>query len=89
MAAQPTPPPSRPRSGLQRVRDVALTVMAVVVPLFVLFALYVSLSVGSFLAEMPDRWNEPVPAPTFDFDEPVPTNSLGEECIGDEPPPGC
>lgn len=79
-----TPPP---RSGLQRTRDVALTVMAVLVSLFVVFAFYLIFSVGDALD---DRLTDPTPAVTFQ--DPVPDYRTTEPpagCVGEEPVPGC
>jgi hypothetical protein len=83
MTYQPGTP--TPRTGLQKTRDIALTVMAVLVSVVCGVILYVTIAAGSALSEL----GKADPTPTFNFDEPVPTNSAGEECIGEVPPEGC
>lgn len=76
------------RTVLQKIRDIALTVMAMLVSVLCAILLYVLFAAGSSLAELGDRATDP--APTFNFDsDPVPTNSAGEECIGEVVPAGC
>ena len=92
MAEPPGWTPPTDRTGLQKVRDISLTVMAVLVSLFVVFLFYVSFSIGEAFDDVRDNWNNsttPEPAFTQDFDEPIPTNSAGEECVGEEVPAGC
>jgi len=75
---------------LAKIRDVALTVMAVLVSLVCVVILFVTFAAGSALSEIGDRLNNPTPEPVATFDPgPVPTNSAGEECVGEIPPPGC
>jgi hypothetical protein len=75
---------------LGRIRDIALTVMAVLVSAVCVVALYVVFAAGSALAHLGDQVNNPTPAVTENFDPgAVPTNPAGQECVGEEPPPGC
>lgn len=61
-------------TGLQKTRDVALTVMAVLVSVVCAFAIYVVIAAGSAIADLGDA----DPVPTFNLD-----------CLGEVPPPGC
>jgi hypothetical protein len=76
------------RTGLQKVRDVALTVMAVLVSIVCAVAIYVAVAAGSALSDIGSN-TDPTPAATGEQFEPVPTNPSGEDCIGEVPPPGC
>lgn len=71
------------RSVLEKIRDVTLIVMAVLVSAVCVVVLFFTVAAGSAIAELgkPD----PTPAPA----EVIPTNSAGEECVGEVPPPGC
>jgi hypothetical protein len=65
--------------------------MAVMVSLVCAVLLYLTVAAGSALGELGNRI-DPAPTATFDepsYEDPVPTNSAGEECIGEVPPPGC
>lgn len=74
------------RTGLEKTRDVLLAVMAVMVSVVCALMLYLAFTAGSALSEL--GRTDPAPAVTENF-EPVPTNSAGEECVGEELPPGC
>lgn len=82
------PRPSTPvrRTVLQGTRDVALTVMAVLVSIVCAFMIYVAVAAGSALADLGNL--DPTPTLTENI-QPVPTNSAGEECVGEVPPAGC
>ncbi|BEL07842.1 hypothetical protein Q0Z83_060330 [Actinoplanes sichuanensis] len=82
------------RTGLQKARDIALTVMAVLVSIVCLLLLYVGVAAGSALSDVSNRLSESTPTPAFTFDtpavpDPVRTNADGVECIGEEAIPGC
>jgi len=70
-----------------KIRDIALTVMAVLVSLVCVLVLYVAVSAGSALSKIGDD-ADPQPAVSEQF-EPDPVNPTGEDCVGEEPPPGC
>jgi hypothetical protein len=77
-APKATPPPPSSavrRSGLQKTRDVALTVMAVLVSIVCAFAIYVAIAAGSALAEMGA--------------DPAPTGPSVRDCQAVIPPPDC
>jgi hypothetical protein len=63
------------RSLLQKVRDVALTIMAILVSAISAFAIYVIITAGSALYRVDDKIDNPVPAIT---DKPSPTLSPTE-----------
>jgi hypothetical protein len=82
------------RSGLQKIRDIALTVMAILVSILSLVLLYVIFAAGSALSDLGKNLGDSTtPAPAITFDVPtqpaIPTNSAGEECIGEVEIPGC
>ncbi len=81
------------RTMLQKVRDIALTIMAILVSITCALLLYVAFAAGSALSDLGNNLGDgSTPAPTFNLDQPaqpIPTNSLGEECIGEVEIPGC
>lgn len=86
-----TPNTPQRRTGLQKTRDVALTVMAILVSLVSAVLLYTAIAAGSAIAELGK--DDPTPAPAINWDlpteQPIPTNSAGEECIGEVEIEGC
>lgn len=74
-----------PRTVLQNVRDVALTVMAVLVSLVCALVLYFAIAAGSALAELGDNLDDD-PTPAEDFTS-VPGD--GGACLGPNPPSWC
>jgi hypothetical protein len=79
---------------LQKIRDVALTVMAVLVSLVCAVLLFLTVAAGSALSEIGNRISTPTPAATLDEPSheeplPLPTGDNGEPCIGEVPIPGC
>lgn len=80
------------RTGLQRTRDIALTVMAVLVSVVCAVLLYVTIAAGSALSQLGRSPAVPaVPAVPAENFEPSPsaTGSNGELCLPGENIPGC
>lgn len=76
------------RTGLQKTRDVALTVMAVVVSIFCAVMLYFTVQAGAALSRLGDLSGITNQAPASNPD-PIPTGSNGEPCVGEVSQPGC
>lgn len=77
------------RTGLQKTRDIALTVMAVMVSVVCALLLYFTAVAGSAIADLGRNTVPNTPVENFE-PGPVPTGSGGVPCYGEEPaPPGC
>jgi hypothetical protein len=80
----------RPRTVLQQIRDIALTIMATLVSIVCALIIYLVFAAGASLADLGNNSGDPAPGFSFEPEpEVIPTGSNGEPCIGEVPPPGC